>query len=69
MVADALADRGVACASLAVTVAGDWSPGGVVVVTVDCEVDLSDVVLAGFPGSSHATGEGIEVVDVIRGEQ
>lgn len=62
-----LADRGVACADLSVSVGGDLSPGSVVVVDVRCTVRLTDVVLAGFPGSRTVSGRGIEMVDAVRG--
>lgn len=64
-----LAARGVACQGLSVTVDGDLSPGSVVVVEVTCSVSLSDVVLAGLPGSRTVTGRGVEQVDVVRGGQ
>lgn len=67
--AQTLAERGVACQNLAVTVDGDLSPGSVVVVEVACSVSLADVVLAGFPGSRTVTGRGVEQVDVVRGGQ
>lgn len=63
----ALADRGVACQNLAVSVTGDLSPGSVVTVDVSCTVGLDDVVLAGFPGSRTVSGRGLEYVDAVRG--
>jgi Flp pilus assembly protein TadG len=65
--AGVLGDRGVACRGLNVTVGGDLTSGGVVTVDVTCTVDLSDVALAGFPGSRTLTGRGVEQVDVVRG--
>lgn len=62
-----LADRGVACKGMSVSVGGDVTAGGVVVVDVVCTVSFSDVVLAGFPGSRTVTGRGVEQVDVVRG--
>lgn len=67
VVSNALADRGVACADLAVAVSGDLSPGSVVAVDVTCVVDLGDVVRAGFPGSRTVSGHGLEYVDAVRG--
>ena len=67
VVSSALADRGVACVNLAVTVSGDLSPGSIVAVDVTCTVDLGDVVLAGFPGSRTVSGHGVEYVDAVRG--
>jgi Flp pilus assembly protein TadG len=65
--AGVLADRGVACQGLNVNVTGDLASGGIVTVEVTCTVDLSDVALAGFPGSRTLTGRGVEQVDVVRG--
>lgn len=62
-----LADRGVACQGLSVSVGGSLEPGGVVTVDVTCTVSLADVVIAGFPGSRTTTGRGVEQVDLIRG--
>ena len=67
VIANVLADRGVACANLSVAIGGDLSPGTIVVVDVTCTVRLSDVVLAGFPGSRTVSGRGIELVDAVRG--
>lgn len=67
VVSTALADRGVACTNLAVSVSGDLTPGSVVAVDVSCTVDLSDVVLAGLPGSRTVSGHGVEYVDAVRG--
>jgi Flp pilus assembly protein TadG len=65
--AGALADRGVACRSLAVSVSGDLSPGTVVRVDVSCTVGLGDVVLAGFGPDRVVRGVGVEYVDAVRG--
>jgi Flp pilus assembly protein TadG len=66
--AAALADRGVACEGLSVTVGGDLHPGGIVTVAVSCTVSLADVALGGFgAGSRTLHGRGVETVDVIRG--
>ena len=65
--AAALADRGQSCGSLSVNVEGDLAAGSVVTVRVTCRVDLGDVVLAGFPGSSTVSGEAVELVDLARG--
>ena len=67
VVAGALADRGVACTNLVVSVSGDLAPGSVVSVDVSCTVGLGDVVLAGFPGSRTMSGRGVEYVDTVRG--
>jgi Flp pilus assembly protein TadG len=62
-----LADRGVACQNLSVSVGGSVDSGGVVTVSVTCTVSLGDVIAAGFPGSRTLTGRGVEQVDVVRG--
>lgn len=67
VVSGALADRGVACTDLTVSVSGDLTPGSVVSVDVSCTVGLDDVVLAGFPGSRTVSGRGVEWVDTVRG--
>lgn len=67
VVSTALADRGVACVDLTVSVSGDLSPGSIVAVDVACTVELRDVVLAGFPGSRTVAGHGVEYVDAVRG--
>jgi len=67
VVAQSLADRGVACSSMSVTVGGDLSAGSTISVSVTCVVSLADVVLAGFPGARTVTGSGVEFVDAVRG--
>lgn len=62
-----LADRGVACHGLSVSIGGDLAAGGVVTATVTCTVSLADVVVAGFPGTRTVSGDGVEQVDVVRG--
>ena len=62
-----LADRGVACQAMSVSVGGDFVAGGIVTVDVSCTVSLADVVLAGFPGSRTVHGHGVEQIDAIRG--
>ena len=62
-----LADRGIACQGLAVSVGGDLVRGGVVSASVSCTVGLSDATLGGFGGSRTVTGRGVEAVDAVRG--
>jgi len=62
-----LADRGVACADLAVAVGGSLAPGGVVEVDVSCVVQMADVGLGGFHSDRTVSARGVELVDVIRG--
>ena len=62
-----LAERGVECRRLHVERRGDLAAGSTVSVTVSCTVLLTDVALAGFPGSVTVVAVGVEPVDVIRG--
>ncbi len=64
---DILADRGVACHDLVVTVSDDYAPGAIVTATVRCTVDLSDVTLVGFGESEVVEASAVEMVDVVRG--
>ena len=61
-----LAASGVGCAAPSVSVGGDLS-GGMVTVTVVCDVSLSAVTLAGFPGSTTVTASAVERSDELRG--
>ena len=66
VVADSLAQVGMTCDAPAV--AGTFSPGGSVTVTVSCTVDLGDVThFALLPGSRTLTGSATEVIDRTRG--
>jgi hypothetical protein len=67
MAAGTLADRGVACRTLTVAVAGSLAPGSVIRIQVACTVGLGDVVLAGFGPSRTVHGVGVEYVDAVRG--
>ena len=63
-----LADRGLACiGGPAIETSGAGVPGGVVTVTVTCNVDLGDVVFDGFPGSRAVSASATEYVDALRG--
>jgi Flp pilus assembly protein TadG len=66
VVADALAQVGMTCGAPAV--AGTFTPGGSVTVTVSCTVDLGDVTqFALLPGSRTLTASATEVIDRTRG--
>jgi len=66
VVADALAQVGMSCG--APTVAGTFTPGGAVTVTVSCTVDLGDLTeLGAIPGSRTLTASATEVIDRLRG--
>ena len=63
-----LAQAGVPCAGLAITVdTSDFEPGGRVAVTVRCEASMSDVTLLGVPGQRTFTARSVEVIDTYRG--
>lgn len=55
------------CDAYSVSVSGDVSPGGAVSVTVDCVVEMSDLVFIGAPGSHTFSATAVEQVDVYRG--
>lgn len=64
---DALAAADVACAAWEVTVdTTDFRPGGTVVVTVSCTVDLSDALIVGVPGRVVLSATAVEPVDTYR---
>jgi len=66
VVAEALAQVGMTCD--APSVAGTFTPGGSVTVTVSCTVDLGDVSEFGMiPGSRTLTASATEVIDRTRG--
>ena len=59
-----LASAGVSCVSFTVSVdTGAFRPGGQVAVTVRCTARLSDVALAGFPGSKTMTGTAVSPLE------
>ncbi|MBJ6613879.1 TadE/TadG family type IV pilus assembly protein [Streptomyces griseoincarnatus] len=69
--AESLDDQGIACASSSVTIdtSGLSVPVGqvgTVTVTVNCTVDLSDLLLPGVPGSKSLTSTATSVVDAFR---
>lgn len=41
----------------------EWGPGGQVTVTVQCDVSLGDVSLAGFPGTKRMRGSATAPID------
>jgi Flp pilus assembly protein TadG len=66
VVADALAQVGMSCGPPAV--AGTFTPGGSVTVTVSCAVDLGDLTAFGaIPGSRTLTASATELIDRTRG--
>lgn len=68
VVANSLADSGLACAQRDVAVGGALQPGGQVAVTVTCVASMGDLSGLGLlPGSRTLTATAVEVVDVHRG--
>jgi Flp pilus assembly protein TadG len=68
VIVDSLRSAGLSCAAgPAVSVGGDWSPGGRVTVTVSCTASLADVTKLGLPGSRTLTASATEVIDRSRG--
>lgn len=64
----ALSQAGVGCRNLNVTAStGGFQPGGTVVVTVHCEIGMSDLSLLGVPGSTATNASATSVVDQFRG--
>ena len=62
-----LGQAGVSCVGLTVDVdLGSYEPGGQVRVTVSCKTKLSDVALAGFPGSRTFTATSTVPIETYR---
>lgn len=62
-----LADRGVSCASVDVSVdVSGYEPGGSVTATVTCTADLSDVALSGLPGSRAFSATAVVPIETYR---
>lgn len=65
--ATALSSAGVTCASLSVnTATGGLRPGGMVSVTVSCDVDFGDALILGVPGGKTLSATSVEPVDLWR---
>lgn len=63
-----LGDAGVSCTNLNVDVdLSSYQPGGRVTVTVSCKTKLSDVALAGFPGSRVFSATSVVPIETYRG--
>ncbi len=69
MAAENIAEGGVACRRLDVTVdTGAFAAGGRVTVTVSCEASFADLTLLAVPGSRIFTATAIEVIDTYRAD-
>ncbi|GAA4884477.1 pilus assembly protein [Pseudonocardia sp. C8] len=64
----ALGQAGITCRSLGVKAqVGSLRPGSTVIVTVNCEIGLSDLSLLGVPGATTTEASASSVVDQWRG--
>lgn len=62
-----LGDRGRSCVVLDVNVdVSSYEPGGQVSATVTCTADLSDVIAAGFPGSTTFSATAVVPIEQYR---
>jgi Flp pilus assembly protein TadG len=63
-----LADRGLSCSNLTVTIdTTAFRPDGIVAATVGCDVDLSDLTGLGLPGARTLSARFAQPVDAYRG--
>ncbi|MGL5826823.1 MAG: TadE family protein [Nocardioides sp.] len=63
-----LGDAGVSCTNLEVNVdLSSYQPGGRVTVNVSCKTKLSDIAMAGFPGSRTFTATSSVPIETYRG--
>ncbi len=63
-----LADRGMSCSNLTVTIdTTAFRPGGIVAASVDCAVGLSDLTGLGVPGTRTLSARFAEPIDAFRG--
>ena len=66
---DALGERGMACASVDVSVdVSGFEPGGQVRATVTCTARLSDLTLSGLPGRKTYRAEAVVPIEQYRAE-
>lgn len=64
--ASSLSDAGVSCSGTSVSVVADFVPGGKVTVTVSCTADLSDLAMAGVPGSTTVESTSSSIIETYR---
>jgi Flp pilus assembly protein TadG len=63
-----LTSTGLTCRQVDVHVATDqFTPGGIVQVTVSCTTDLSDVTVSGLPGAKTLSASATAPLDTFRG--
>lgn len=64
-----LGQAGLSCASKSVEVdVSKYEPGGVIRVTVTCTANLSDLAVAGFPGSRRFTATAVVPIETYRAD-
>ena len=49
-------------------VGGDFNPGGIITVTLTCQVQLSDLIFLPVPGTQTLTYDSLEVIDAFRAD-
>ena len=64
--AASLADGGVSCTGTSLDVNADFRPGGTVTVTLSCTADLTDLTMAGVPGSTTVTSTSSSIIENYR---
>ena len=66
---DELGERGVSCTNLRVTTdLSSYQPGGQVTVRVSCTTNLSDVAMAGFPGTKVYSATSVVPIETWRAD-
>jgi Flp pilus assembly protein TadG len=67
---DSLGRAGLSCASKSVEVdVSKYEPGGLIRVTITCTANLSDVAMAGFPGSRRFTATAVVPIETYRADR
>lgn len=64
--AASLSDGGVSCTGTSVQVDADFRPGGTVTVTLSCTADLTDLTMAGVPGSTTVRSTSSSIIETYR---
>ena len=64
--AASLADAGVSCTGTSVDVDADFRPGGTVTVTLSCTADLTDLTMAGVPGTTTVMSTSSSIIETYR---
>jgi Flp pilus assembly protein TadG len=64
-IVDSTRPDGVTCAPI--DLSGNFEPGGMISVRVDCQVSFNGLGFAGFPGNATLEGESFAPIDSLRG--